>query len=297
MANLVDAVVYLLPLMVTAASAGYEMAFNSNCLCGTPRLGTRIIGGQNARLEAHPWQVALLTRNDRQGTWNHWCGGSLINDRWVLTAAHCFASRNPTNGSYKVAIGALTQSQMHSHRLDVASIEVHQLFDKTSLQNDIALVKLARPVAGFGTSRIPICLASKATPIDNLRASGWGLTATKQMGGASAETLQETDFTPIDDSTCNWSWRHFFNIQTQMCAGGPGRIICKGDSGGPLTTSANGKHYQVGISSFTAPDCAATSNHPAVFTRVSGYSEYIYTTTSGSRWCLRDEESQYFRPN
>ncbi|KAI1295886.1 Chymotrypsin-like elastase family member 1 [Halotydeus destructor] len=286
-------------LSVSATSVKSEQCFsaagdivNKKRCCGVPKLGTRIIGGRNASRDAHPWQVALLRLNIFQGTWEFACGGSLVNDRWILTAAHCFDSKTPSNSSYRVAIGgSLTQSEMASHSVSLESIHVHPLYERRTLFHDIALIKLARYVDGFGTTRIPVCLASSYTPIDNLQLSGWGMTASPIQGGRTAETLQEIDFPLIDGVTCSQKWGQWFDGEKQVCAGHTNQRACQGDSGGPLTTVFNGQRYQVGVFSFGPLDCVSDGNLPSVFARVSSYSDFIYGTimynsrTYDSRWC------------
>ncbi|KAI1298434.1 Serine protease 33 [Halotydeus destructor] len=277
----------MLPLIfVSACSKTYSVSVFNNCKCGVPKVGTRVIGGRGATRDAHPWQVGLLKWNDRQGALSLYCGGSLINDRWILTAAHCFPNKNPVNSSIKIAIGSLTQSEMTRNLVDVESILVHRQYEQKGYFNDIALIKLVKPVAGFGTTRIPVCLATGSTAINNLKLSGWGKTASPVDNGSPSETLQEVDFTPLDNYTCVQRSPKV-NTERQLCAGQSGRMACQGDSGGPLTTLVNGKTYQVGVVSYGPNDCGKFTNRPTIFTRVSGYSEFIYDrAAAGSLWCI-----------
>ncbi|KAI1295862.1 Chymotrypsin-like elastase family member 1 [Halotydeus destructor] len=284
MADLLTIAVYLVALLFASTGSRYA---GDTCKCGVPRLGTRIVGGRQAKVDAHPWHVALVELRD--GEVYYLCGGSLINDRWILTAAHCVVSETPGDRTYKLAIGARNKSEIFqsSRHADVESVHVHPLFArKPVMVNDIGLVKLAKPVDGFGTSRIPVCLPSSPMPLDNLVACGWG----KMSRGVRAETLQEIQFEPMDDAFCSLSYKERFNGQKQLCVGHSGYRIGGGDSGGPLTTFYHGKNYQVGITSFGP--VLEGSGLPDVFVRVSAYLEFIYETilyesmADESRWCI-----------
>src|SRR5262245_16871774 len=135
----------------------------------------RIVGGEKTDIRQHPWQVALQFK----GTF--FCGGSIIAQRWVLTAAHCF--RAPTRGAdWRVKAGA-TNHQTSGAWAEVERVIVHEKYNATTFENDIALIKLKAPAAG---RVIPLADAAAAIGVGQpLEVTGWG--ATKEGGDASTD--------------------------------------------------------------------------------------------------------------
>jgi len=127
----------------------------------------RIVGGIEAKPNSWPWQVFLFTQESS-------CGGSLINNEWVLTAAHCVES-NASNFKVRVLLGGhnLSVREIGSIVLDVSRIIIHEFYDTNELFNDIALLKLSRPVQ-FSDKIRPICLATTSPkPFQHAIATGW----------------------------------------------------------------------------------------------------------------------------
>ena len=231
--------------------------------------------------------VALVEVNMTNDHIGYRCGASIVNDRYILTAAHCFEDDDIASNQ-KVAIGINELKDAKNNLYDVEEIIIHEGWNEKTVANDIALLKLTKPIANFGSSAIPICLPNYRPPVNNLKLTGWGLNNDQDHGGQVSNTLQEIDFAVISDMRCarEWSTINKVDPTKQICAGKSMHSSCQGDSGGPLTTNVQGKQYQVGITSFGAPDCSRDTNRPTVFTRVVAYQEWIFNRISSGIFCL-----------
>ncbi|XP_062992936.1 serine protease 27-like [Elgaria multicarinata webbii] len=253
-------------------------------VCGEPKISPKILGGQPASPGSWPWQVSIY-RHEK-----HHCGGSLIAEQWVVTAAHCFKRCNNTS-DYKVLLGAYqlsnpSHSVIHS---DVEQIEIHPDFNMGIYTvADIALVKLKHPVE-FTDYIHPISLphSLEEVPMDaDCWVTGWG----EIKDGVSLpypKTLQELKVPLINRSACNDLYNSAPVDSNPMdpvtpgmlCAGYPegGKDSCSGDSGGPLVCKREGGWTQVGVVSW-GTGCAEPK-HPGVYTSVPAYFKWIQATT------------------
>ncbi|NXW04822.1 CTRL protease, partial [Fregetta grallaria] len=249
------------PLCPSASPAG----------CGVPAISPsvhdseRIINGENAVPGSWPWQVSLQTRSG-----SHFCGGSLINENWVVTAAHC--EFNPY--SHVVVLGE------HDRRSNTESVQVKTVaraitnpnWDPYNLNNDITLLKLSSP-ARLGPRVSPICLApaNLALP-NNLQCvtTGWGRTNTNSQ--ALAVRLQQVTLPLISQSQCKQYWGNRIT-SSMLCAGGVGASSCQGDSGGPLVYQNGNVWTLIGIVSWGSSNC--NIRMPAIYTRVSQFRNWI----------------------
>ncbi|XP_016519398.1 transmembrane protease serine 9-like [Poecilia formosa] len=241
-------------------------------VCGQPSLNTRIVGGQAAPAGSWPWQVSLHI-------YGHFCGGSLINDQWVLTAAHCV--RGVNGGTVTVYLGR--QSQQGSNPNEVsrtaAQITSHPNYDVQSSNNDIALLRLSAPVT-FTSYISPVCLAAAGSIFSsgvNSWITGWGNIGLCESLPSPGNLLEvETDIVGNGQCSCDYSEILGDQITDNMiCAGfrEGGKGPCFGDSGGPLVTKQGDRWIQAGIVSFGVG--CAEPNFPAVYARVSQYNDWI----------------------
>jgi secreted trypsin-like serine protease len=228
--------------------------------------GRRIVGGEKTSIKQHPWQVALnITIADRI----YLCGGSIIADRWVLTAAHCFKqSTHPKEVRAKTAVN---NYQTQGVWADIDRIVIHEGYDPGTHEHDIALVRLSSPPRG---TVIPLAAPEKSIPVGQpLEVTGWGATA---EGGDGSRQLLKATVPLADNDTCNAPSAYAGTIKAgMMCAGyrDGGVDSCQGDSGGPLVWRSADGAVLVGVVSW-GEGCARKLKY-GVYTRVSRYVDWI----------------------
>ncbi|TNN27229.1 Testisin [Liparis tanakae] len=215
------------PQAVDAATGAVVPSWSNAQDCGVAPLNTRIVGGQDAKAGSWPWQVSMQIRV--AGRQTHICGGSLITDQWVLTAAHCIVTQSLS--SWILYLGRQTQtgSNIHEVNRNVSQIIVHSDYNNSLYNNDIALMKLQSPVVFTDYIR-PVCLASKTSQFHNATlcwATGWGRLGRDEP---SPSTLQEVQIPIIGEKQCicNYSPLSEANItENMMCAGQENKGSCQ----------------------------------------------------------------------
>uniref|UniRef100_A0A8C9R459 Zgc:100868 n=1 Tax=Scleropages formosus TaxID=113540 RepID=A0A8C9R459_SCLFO len=225
-------------------------------LCGQAPLNTKIVGGQNAAPGSWPWQVSMRYQG------SHVCGGSLINNQWILSAAHCFA-----------LIRYELQDQgtnPNSVSVSVSSITVNPNYNGNTNDNDLALVQLSSTVS-FSDYIQPICLAASGSTFYNgteTWVTGWG-------NIQSGDLQLEVQVPVVGNGKCNCLYGPGSITDNMLCAGllAGGKDSCQGDSGGPLVVKQGSVWVQAGIVSFG--NGCAEPNYPGVYTRVSQYQSWI----------------------
>lgn len=239
-----------------------------------------IIGGEDAPVGAWPWMVALVYADNTNAEQGQFCGGSLIQAGWVLTAAHCtyeLGGRPRDAAEIDIVIGRHLLNAGGGTRVHVQQIIRHDGYTESSFNNDLALLKLVTPV-----NDIPIALLTSAqhTLESHGRPAmviGWGVT---EQGSAS-DLLRQVAVPLVDLRTCRQSYGIFNEkiSDNMICAGSKSGGIdsCQGDSGGPLMVldETTDQWVQVGIVSWG--DGCAEPNYYGVYTRVSTYSTWIHT--------------------
>lgn len=261
-------------------------------VCGKPhakvlkqrRLG-KVVAGNNAEKGAYPWQAML---------WEHWsglfCGGSLVNRQWIITAAHCFTEfqqrylRNIKVKDLRIKLGKHDQSKVEvtEQVFGANAIVIHPNFNTSTYDNDIALVQLSENVR-FNDFVLPVCLTDREYLRQKLynashtvgTLTGWGMITER---GVPPVHLQEVRLPLVPWKSCLKSTKYL--VTTNMfCAGYTKQVMgdaCHGDSGGPLTAQDDNRWYLLGVVSW-GEGCDREGKY-GFYTNVGNYIPWLQTT-------------------
>jgi secreted trypsin-like serine protease len=200
----------------------------------------RIIGGVDAKPGEFPHQVSLMLSSkvsDSPGVDRHFCGGSIVGDEWVATAAHCVADMTGMQGLYSVGSGSIDLNKLEEYELD--GIWVHPNYDAGTLDYDFALIKVRTP---FFDPEIAIADKADNQHINVGSAAtitGWGVDAS----GNIQQILKKADVEVVSRVDCNDADSYNGTVTSRMICLGlekGGKDTCQGDSGGPALARVEG---------------------------------------------------------
>uniref|UniRef100_A0A3P8VKY9 Coagulation factor X-like n=1 Tax=Cynoglossus semilaevis TaxID=244447 RepID=A0A3P8VKY9_CYNSE len=229
----------------------------------------RIVGGDLERPGGSPWQV-LVHRSDGYG----FCGGTLVSDRWVVSAAHCFEDL----ADY-VTIGVDDKRLTLHLQIKIQKVFIHPHFHSFTFDSDIALILLAEPVSK-GPTAIPACLPDNHLSKYLLRedtwgvASGWGRT---RYLGRSSRFLRKVSLPVVSYRACAASTEQVIT-DNMFCAGflDQPKDACSGDSGGPFVVNYRDTWFLTGVISW-GEGCAAHGKF-GVYTRLGNFLTWVRET-------------------
>ncbi|XP_056018025.1 neurotrypsin-like [Ostrea edulis] len=251
--------------------------------CGIPKAQSknpRIVGGHASSRGKWPWLASIFLHIPPMSQ-QQFCAGSLVNDEWILTAAHCF-DRTTDKREVRIQLGEynLLRRDPSEQTFNVSELFIHPLYTRAAHDFDIALIKLNRP-ADTSTDYVNnICLplASEGPFQDDYCfVAGWGNTGS--TGTTKATILQEAKMPLLNNTICKTIYSQV--TDNMMCGGYVfgGIDTCQGDSGGPLSCQRNGRWEVGGVISW-GNGCAQIMK-PGVYTRTKPYLQWITDTMLG----------------
>jgi len=245
---------------------------------------SRVVGGVDAKVNEYPWMALMRLKSQSED--GFFCGGTLVNSKWVVTAAHCiFNGVNSANLEIRLGEHSrnVVEESLITKDFDVNYILKHPQYNSPKpSSNDIALVRLSTDADI--SIYTPACLPSSGQDFTGQSAllTGWGATS---EGGLVADTLQVLDGLPIvSDQSCQTSLAtipgYANSVSSDMlCAGGKeGEDGCQGDSGGPLVVENQETEQDTLVGVVSWGIGCARPGLPGLYAEVSNYISWMDST-------------------
>ncbi|XP_064597069.1 chymotrypsin-like elastase family member 2A [Liolophura sinensis] len=246
---------------------------------------SQIIGGSVSQPREWPWMAYVINLGKMI------CGGSIVNDRWILTAAHCFANDRFPLVYASIRVGSNTPEYPGSllQTRNIRRIVLHKNYRTLPVFSaDIALVELDRPL-NLGENVQPVCLPREGVRVNESSVcyvSGLGNTRPFWSSNYPVN-LRHMRTKVLNDTYCEEEWSLAF--EGKICSGFEYGLPqpCSGDNGGPLMCLSPQGYWEVhGVVSFGIRSCPAQEQgkqryKPDVYTRVSAYTAWIDDVISG----------------
>ncbi|MDR4987967.1 MAG: trypsin-like serine protease [Bacteroidales bacterium] len=244
------------------------------------RDGDRIVGGDPVNIDDFPWQVSMQLQPQFGGA--HFCGGTIVDDQWLITASHCLVFDDngddfflqPFHVRVRAGFSHLSSTTQGSY-YNVSQIILHPSYNSNSHRFDIALVQISGNFnfshpgqAKVGIVRQSDAAAGLTNPGVMGWVSGWGALS---FGGSSPDQLRAVQVPIVGGSA---SYPPSWITPDMMLAGATGQDACQGDSGGPyVVPDGNGWHKLAGVVSWG--NGCGLAGYPGVYARVSYFEDWL----------------------
>ncbi|KAK0418569.1 hypothetical protein QR680_013648 [Steinernema hermaphroditum] len=260
--------------------------WTSEIPCGSPDVtpitdDSNIVGGRVARPFSWPWQVELCIYMDHKCYLN--CGGSIIADQWIMTAAHCVDDKLNSDSSTRIRAGIYSIIEDHAPNEQlrtISEVHIHPKWNSDRDDFDLALLKLNQSIE-FTKYVKPVCIASPAVHKElfhedkKVYVTGWG---DIKQGGRKSGALRQVVVPVLNMTECQKDYPKEIDPVAMECAGREGLDSCQGDSGGPMVgyKKSDARWYQIGIVSW-GYGCALKGK-PGVYSNPSAMCDFIEET-------------------
>jgi secreted trypsin-like serine protease len=236
----------------------------------------QVVGGDPVPGGKYGFVAALLNTTRRGSDYQkQFCGGTLIDQDSVLTAAHCVEDR--PRRQLQVVVGRTVLDSTEGQKRNVSAIARHPQYitSEISYNYDAAVLQLDRPVTDIAPVKIPATTRNAfENPGRKLTIAGWGNTRQQSPRGSEPDRfpnrMQEAEVPVVSDRAAKRIYEAEYTKRLMVAAGREGKDTCQGDSGGPLFERTDRGSFQVGITSFGAG--CGTHNYPGVYTEVNNES-------------------------